>query len=88
MLQRRGHARACAPRSRPAAETPPARFRLRRLLAENKTKLHAMEAELSLLRRDMKLTSAPKKQAMELMRRKIEVSASPLLPPRPPATRA
>ena len=34
-----------------------------------------VEAELSVLRRDIKLTSAPKKQAMELMRRKIEVCA-------------
>lgn len=46
-----------------------------RLLQENKHKLQQMEEELSLLRRDIKLTSAPKKQAMELMRRKIEARA-------------
>ena len=43
-----------------------------RLLSENRNKLLEVEAELSVLRRDIKLTSAPKKQAMELMRRKIE----------------
>jgi hypothetical protein len=37
----------------------------------------AVEAELSVLRRDIKLTSAPKKQAMELMRRKIEARTKP-----------
>lgn len=36
-----------------------------------------VEAELSVLRRDIKLTSAPKKQAMELMRRKIEARTKP-----------
>jgi hypothetical protein len=47
--------------------------RSRRLLLENKTKLRQVEEELSLLQRDIKMTSAPKKQAMELMRKKIEV---------------
>ena len=48
-----------------------------RLLSENRNKLMEVEAELSVLRRDIKLTSAPKKQAMELMRRKIEVRLCP-----------
>jgi hypothetical protein len=50
---------------------------LPRLLSENRNKLMEVEAELSVLRRDIKLTSAPKKQAMELMRRKIEVRTKP-----------
>jgi hypothetical protein len=45
---------------------------LHRLLLENKTKLRQVEEELSLLQRDIKMTSAPKKQAMEMMRKKIE----------------
>jgi hypothetical protein len=47
-----------------------------RLLHESKSKLREVEEELSLLRRDIKMTSAPKKQAMELMRRKIEARGS------------
>ena len=38
-----------------------------------------VEAELSVLRRDIKLTSAPKKQAMEFMRRQIEARLCPAL---------
>ena len=68
------------PRSPPAHRRPmsPAQLieekeeRLQRLLDMNRAKLASMEADLVVLRRDMKLTSQPKKAALEMLRLRIE----------------
>ena len=64
----------------PADPTPPSltqlieakEEQLQKLLDMNRAKLSDMEHDLMVLRRDLKLTSAPKKAALEMLRIRIE----------------
>jgi hypothetical protein len=72
--------RRCPTPACPADPTPPSlpqlieekEERLQKLLDMNRAKLADMEQELLVLRRDLKLTSAPKKAALEMLRMRIE----------------
>ncbi|XP_051142384.1 uncharacterized protein LOC127259241 [Andrographis paniculata] len=50
------------------------RLQLRKYIEENYSKIRDVERELANLTMEMKLTSGPKKHALELMRKKIEMS--------------